>query len=105
MEKEEGENNVNEDEDEETAPTAPTVSHAQACQAFETALLYLEQQPHVPINATVLIYGLFMEAVKKRYETQKQTKISDYFTCTANMTDLRIHAFNITILLAICVYN
>ena len=82
--REEGENNFNENEDEETAPT---VSHAQACQAFETVLVYLEQQPHVPMNATVLINGLFMEAVEKRYETQKQTKISDYFTCTANMTD------------------
>ena len=49
--REEGENNFNEDEDEETAPT---VSHAQACQAFETVLVYLEQQPHVPMNATVL---------------------------------------------------
>ena len=83
--REEGENNFNENEDEETAPTAPTVSHAQACQVFETVLVYLEQQPHVPMNATVLINGLFMEAVKKRYETQKQTQISDYFTCTANM--------------------
>ena len=81
--REEGENNFNED-DEETAPTA---SHAQACQAFETVLVYLEQQPHVPMNATVLINGLYMKAVKKRYETQKQTKTSDYFTCTANMTD------------------
>ena len=72
--REEGENNFNEDEDDETAPTAPTVSHAQACQAFETVLVYLEQQPHVPMNATVLINGLYMEAVKKRYETQKQTK-------------------------------
>ena len=45
------------------------------CQAFETILVYLEQQPHVPINATVLINGLYMEAVKKRYETQKQTVI------------------------------
>ena len=51
--REEGENNFNEDKDEET--TAPTVSHAQACQAFETVLVYLEQQPHVPMNATVLI--------------------------------------------------
>ena len=85
--KEEGENNFNEDKDEETAPTAPTVSHAQACQAFETVLVYLEQQPHVPLNATVLINGLYMEAVKKRYETQKWTKTSDCFTCTANITD------------------
>ena len=68
--REEGENNFNED-DEETAPTA---SHAQACQAFEIVLVYLEQQPHVPMNATVLINGLYMKAVKKRYETQKQTK-------------------------------
>ena len=51
------------------------INGPQDCQAFETILVYLEQQPHVPINATVLINGLYMEAVKKRYETQKQTVI------------------------------
>ncbi len=63
---------------------APTVSHAQACQAFETVSTYMEQQPNVPMNATVLVNGLLMEAAKKRAETQKHTKVSDYFICTEN---------------------
>ena len=41
--REEGENKFNEDEDEENASAAPNVSHAQACQAFEIVLVYLEQ--------------------------------------------------------------
>ena len=43
--REEGENNFNENEDEETAPT---VSHAQACQAFETVLVYLNSNLMYP---------------------------------------------------------
>ncbi len=72
-----------EDEDEDVV-NVPTVSHAQACKSFETILVYLEQQPGVPMNATVLINGLLIETAKKRDETQKQTKVSDYFS-TENM--------------------
>ena len=63
--REAGENNFNEDEDD--CPGVPGTA-----------------TPHVPMNAAVLINGLFMEAVKKSYETQKQTKISDYMHCKHN---------------------
>ena len=105
--REEGENNFNEDEDEETAPTAPTVSHEQACQAFETVLVYLEQQPHVPMNATVLIMAFsWKQSRRDMKHKNRQKSVIILHTLQSSLT-LRIHAFNITILLYVCtfVYN
>ena len=43
------ESEENEDEDDNDVVTQ-TVSHAQACQALETVLAYLEQQPEIPMS-------------------------------------------------------
>ena len=72
-----GQSDENEDDDEEDVVTH-TVSHAQACQALETVLTYLEQQPDTSISTTVLISGLGQTA-KKILDTLKQTRVSDYF--------------------------
>ena len=39
--------------------------HATACQAIETVLTYLEQQPFTPMTAVVTINGLLIETAKK----------------------------------------
>ena len=41
-------NETEDDDDEEV--TSPNVSHASACQALQTVLTYLEQQPAVPMG-------------------------------------------------------
>ena len=42
------------------------LSHAQACKAMEMIVVYLEQQPHIPMSTTVLLNGL---SVRKRVQT------------------------------------
>ena len=68
----------NEEEEEEDI-NPPIVSHASACQALQTVLTYLEQQPSVPMGTMVTLNGLLIEAAKKRVTSQKQTKLNDYF--------------------------
>ena len=46
-----------------------TVSHSQACQALETVLVYLEQQPEIPMSITVLLNTLLTQTARKRFQT------------------------------------
>ena len=70
-----------EEEDDEEEITPPTVSHAKACEALQTVLMYLEQQPTAPMGTKVIILnGLLLETAKKRVMNQRQTKINDYFS-------------------------
>lgn len=69
------ENNDEEDDDVVTQ----TVSHTQACQSLETVLLYLEQQLNVPMSTSVLLNSLLIQTARKRFQTLKQTRVSDYF--------------------------
>lgn len=72
------ENNGSNEQEDEEEESQVTVSHAQACQAIETVMKYLEQQPKVPMNTTVLLNGLLMETTRKRANCLKQTKLNDY---------------------------
>ena len=65
-----------EDEDEKNHSV---ISHSQACNALETVLAYLQQQPNVPESTTMTINGLLIETTKKQYDNSKQTKLSKYF--------------------------
>ena len=67
-----------EEEDEEEIDEQ-TVTHAQACEAAEILLKYLEQQPDIPVSSTILLNGLLMQAVRKRASSLKQTKLDNYF--------------------------
>ena len=69
---------VQEEEDEEEIDE-PLVTHTQACEAAETLLKYLEQQPDIPISTTILLNGLLMQAARKRASNLKQTKLDSYF--------------------------
>ena len=68
---------INED-GEEYNVMCPTMSRAQACQALETVLTYLGQQSDTPMSTTDLINSLLSHTARKRLQTFKQTKISDY---------------------------
>ena len=57
----------------------PMVTHTQACEAAETLLKYLEQQPDIPISTTIFLNGLLMQAARKRASNLKQTKLDSYF--------------------------
>ena len=46
-----------------------TVSHSQACQALETVLVYLEQQPEITLSTTVLLNSLLTQTARKRFQT------------------------------------
>ena len=70
--------NAKEEDDEEITPL--TVSHAKACQALQTVLMYLEQQPKAPMGTMVILTGLLLETAKRRVMNQRQTKINDYFS-------------------------
>ena len=67
---------MEEEQDSEAVPLL--VSHGRACDAIETVLAYLEQQPDVPMVATVTLNGLLMKAARKRASPMMQTKISDF---------------------------
>ena len=69
-----------EEEGDEEEITPPTVSHAKACEALQTVLMYLEQQPTAPMGTTVILNGLLLETAKKRVMNQRQTKFNDYFS-------------------------
>ena len=73
------ENEANDDEEDDDDIVLPTVSHATACQAIETILTYLEQQPFIPIGTVVTLNGLLVETAKKRVMNQRQKHIHDYF--------------------------
>ena len=60
--------------------TQVTVSHATACNALQTVLTYLEQQPATPMDTVVILNGLLLETARKRLITKKQTQIKDYFS-------------------------
>ena len=62
------ESEENDDEDDNDVVTQ-TASHAQACQALETVLAYLEQQPEIPMSTTVLLNGLLIQTARKRVQT------------------------------------
>ena len=72
------ESEENDDEDDDSVVTQ-TVSHSQACQALETVLVYLEQQPEIPMSTTVLLNSLLIQTARKRFQTLKQTRVCDYF--------------------------
>ena len=50
-----GKSEENDDEDDDDNIVTQTASHSQACQALETVLVYLEQQPEIPMSTTVLL--------------------------------------------------
>ena len=68
-----------EDNDVEDDEPPPTVTHAQACAALETVLKYLEQQPDIPMNTTIVVNSLLITTARKRNASLKQTKLTDYF--------------------------
>ena len=76
--REESEENDEEEDDDDNVVTQ-TVSHSQACQALETVLVYLEQQPEIPMSTSVLLNSLLTQTARKRFQTLKQTRVSDYF--------------------------
>ena len=76
--REESEENDEEEDDDDNVVTQ-TVSHSQACQALETVLVYLEQQPEIPMSTTVLLNSLLTQTARKRFQTLKQNRVSDYF--------------------------
>ena len=76
--REESEGNDEEEDDDDNIVTQ-TGSHSQACQALETVLVYLEQQPEIPMSTTVLLNSLLTQTARKRFQTLKQTRVSDYF--------------------------
>ena len=55
------------------------VSHGKACEALETVLQYLEEQPEVSVSTMVLLNGLLMKTTTRRAKSLIQTKISGYF--------------------------
>ena len=55
------------------------VSHAQACQALETVLAYVEQQPEVPMSTTILLNSLLIQTARKRVQNLKQSTVNDFF--------------------------
>ena len=59
------------------------VTHAQACEALETVLAYLEQQPDIPFGTNVivnaLLNALLNQTAMKRVHSLKQSRVSDYF--------------------------
>ena len=48
------------------------VSHAQACQALETVLAYVEQQPEVPMSTTILLNSLLIQTKEKGSESKTE---------------------------------
>ena len=81
-----GRSEENDEEDDDIV--TQTVSHAQACQALETVLAYLKQQPEVPMSTTVLVNALLSQTARKRFQTLKQTRVSDYmYSEKRNNTD------------------
>ena len=73
------ESEENDEEDDDDNVVTQIVSHSQACQALETVLVYLEQQPEIPMSTTVLLNSLLTQTARKRFQTLKQTRVSDYF--------------------------
>ena len=67
------------DEDNEDEESTQTITHAQACAALETVVKYLEQEPDVPMNTTIIVNRLLITA-SKRAMSLKQRKITDYFS-------------------------
>ena len=55
------------------------VTHAQACEALETVLAYLEQQPDIPFGTNVIVNSLLNHTAMKRVHSLKQSRVSDYF--------------------------
>ena len=55
------------------------MSHGKACEALETVLQYLEEQPEVSVTIMVLLNGLLMKTTARRAKALIQTKISGYF--------------------------
>ena len=50
------------------------------CEAVETVLQYLEEQPEVSVHTMVLLNGLMMmKTTARRVKALIQTKISGYF--------------------------
>ena len=60
----------------------------QACDALETVLEYLQQQHHVPGSTTMTINSLLIETNKKRYNSLKQTKLSNILANNNNVLHL-----------------
>ena len=54
-----------EDNDVEDDEPPPIVTHAQACAALEAVLKYLEQQPDIPMNTTIVVNSLITTARKR----------------------------------------
>ena len=65
-------------EEEEQDNSLPKVSHAKACQALETILLYAEEQPDIPMSTSLILNGLLLQASQKRAGTLTQRSIQDY---------------------------
>jgi len=42
-------------------------------------MAYIEQQPDIPVNTTVLLNSLLTQTAKKRATSLQQTKVRDYF--------------------------
>ena len=68
-----------EEEDEDEEPTGPTITHTEAEEAFSTCSAWLEQQDEATPMNLMLLRELRSLAVKKKYDSLKQTHITDYF--------------------------
>ena len=65
-------------EEEEQDNSLPKVSHAKACQALETIILYAEEQSDIPMSTSLILNGLLLQASEKRAGTLMQGSIQDY---------------------------
>ena len=81
--REESEANDEEEDDDDNVVTQ-TVSHSQACQALETVLVNLEQQPEIPMSTTVLLNSLLTQTAMKTFQTLKHARVSDYYEKCSN---------------------
>ena len=54
-------------------------------------LVYLEQQPEIPMSATVQLNGLLIQTPRKRVKTLKQTRVSDYVQGTQETVYRHLH--------------
>ncbi len=57
-----------EDEGSEDEESCATITHAQACATLETVVKYLEQEPDIPLNTTIIVNQLLINAAKKKKE-------------------------------------
>ena len=66
---------IEEIDEEDDDVVTQEVTHAQACEALETLLAYLEQQPDVAFGTNVIINALLNQTAMKRFNTQNSREL------------------------------